>query len=540
MRNANFQRSGSMNCRLRLHLDVLALFLLIAFFATAAPAQTYKNPVIPGDFPDPTVIRVGDDFYAATTSGNWAPHFPLLHSRDLVNWKIIGAVLTETPKWAKGDFWAPEIIEDKGRYFVYYVGRRQEGRGRFEGKETNGTLCVAVAAATMPVGPYIDKGPLVCQQMGSIDPFFVRDENDKPYLIWKEDGNAFDKPTWLWAQQLDESGTKLLGKPTKLFRNTEPWEGGVVEGAYVLRRDGWFYFFYSGNACCGRRCNYAMGVARSKVLLGNWEKNPRNPILGANSTWQCPGHGDIVGTDDGRQFLLYHAYRRRSDAFSIGRETLLDEVKFENGWPMINNGRGPSNGVGSPFQKVSQYQPWDPNDEFSESLLLPQWNYPIFSDEKLMLSGGFLTLTRDSKGSGEAVVTERTVSGNYTASTRIAPVSPEADESAGLSVYGGWRGNSIGISLGKGRIFTWRRDENKQQDLATVNLPAADAVVLRINAEDGETFRLAYSTDDGRSWNEVGQKISKTDIEGARLALIYDGRRSTPGYKFDWFRVKPD
>src|SRR5213592_3153875 len=139
MRNANFQRSGSMNCRLRLHLDVLALFLLIAFFATAAPAQTYKNPVIPGDFPDPTVIRVGDDFYAATTSGNWAPHFPLLHSRDLINWKIIGAVLTEMPKWAKGDLWAPEIIEDKGRYFVYYVGRRQEAKGRFEGKETNGT-----------------------------------------------------------------------------------------------------------------------------------------------------------------------------------------------------------------------------------------------------------------------------------------------------------------------------------------------------------------------------------------------------------------
>src|SRR5437868_5995478 len=253
---------------------VISWFLL-PFFAfacsfltpTVVSGQTYKNPVIPGDFPDPSVIRVGEDFYAATTSGNWAPHFPLLHSRDLINWEIIGAVLTETPKWAKGDFWAPEIVQDKGRYFVYYVGRRHEGRGRFEGRETNGTLCVAVATASKPTGPYTDKGPLVCQQMGSIDPFFVRDENDKPFLIWKEDGNAFDKPTWLWAEQLDESGTKLLGKPKKLFRNTELWEGGVVEGAYVLPRDGWFYFFYSGNACCGRGCKYAMGVARSSTLL---------------------------------------------------------------------------------------------------------------------------------------------------------------------------------------------------------------------------------------------------------------------------------
>ena len=530
-----------MNCRLCLHLDLLVFFLLIAFFATTAPAQTYKNPVIPGDFPDPTVIRVGDDFYAATTSGNWAPHFPLLHSRDLINWEIVGAILTETPKWAKGDFWAPEMIEDKGRYFVYYVGRRYEGRGRFEGKETNGTLCVAVASASKATGPYTDQGPLVCQQMGSIDPFFVRDENGKPFLIWKEDGNAFDKPTWLWAQQLDESGTKLIGKPTKLFRNTEPWEGGVVEGAYVLRRDGWFYFFYSGNACCGRSCNYAVGVARSKTILGDWEKNPGNPILAANSAWQCPGHGDIVGTADGRQFLLYHAYRRRSDAFSIGRETLLDEVRFENGWPTVNNGRGPSDGLNSPFQKISQHQPWDPNDEFSENVLLPQWNYPILGDEKLMLSGGFLSLTPGAGARTESVITERTVSGNYAATTRIVRSSAGADESAGLSVYGGWRGDAVGIVFGGSRVSAWRRDANKQQDLASVSLPSIpEAVLLRIKADDGETFRFDYSTDEGRSWHDVGEKIAKTDIEGARLALIYDGRRSTPGYKFDWFHVKPD
>lgn len=99
-------------------IGTFAFLFLILTLAAGDLAQTYENPVVPGDFPDPSVIRVGDDFYATTTSGNWAPHFPLLHSRDLVNWEIIGAVLSETPKWAKGDFWAPEIIADKGRYFV--------------------------------------------------------------------------------------------------------------------------------------------------------------------------------------------------------------------------------------------------------------------------------------------------------------------------------------------------------------------------------------------------------------------------------------
>src|SRR5215218_9489424 len=103
---------------------------LILFFAFQAQAQTYVNPVIPGDFPDPSVIRVGDDFYATATTGGWTPHFPVLHSRDLINWKIVGAVLTEKPAWAKGDFWAPEIVEDKGRFFIYYTARRDEGENK--------------------------------------------------------------------------------------------------------------------------------------------------------------------------------------------------------------------------------------------------------------------------------------------------------------------------------------------------------------------------------------------------------------------------
>ena len=511
-------------------------FLAVLIFTVPTWAQTYSNPVIPGDFPDPSVIRVGEDYYATATTGGWAPHFPLLHSRDLVNWNIVGSVLTEKPSWAKGDFWAPEIIADKGRYFVYYTARRDDGKGK------KGTLCVAVAFAKVPLGPYTDNGPLVCQEIGSIDAFFVRDENDKPYLIWKEDGNDRQQPTWLYAQQLDESGTKLLGKPKKLFRNTEGWENHVVEGSYIVRRNGWFYHFYSGNACCGRGCNYALGVARSKTLLGEWEKNPGNPVLAANQTWQCPGHGSIVTTSDGRDFLLYHAYKKSSDAFNIGREALLDEIKFDSAWPTINNGRGPSDQANVPLKGTKQLRMTALNDEFSETFLPPKWSFPLFNNQTAKLENGFLTIgPAQSAGEPvpESVLAERTVSSSYSATTRVDHSKMTSDEHAGISAYS-WRGNAVGISVGKGRATAWLRERGKQTEVANVAVPStALTSLLRIDAEEGETFRFSLSSDEGRTWQRVGDKIITSSVEGARIALIYNGKSSTPGTRFDWLRVEP-
>jgi len=514
------------------------LFLLNALSAAVVFTQSYTNPVIAGDFPDPSVIRVGADFYATATTGGWSPQFQILHSKDLINWKIIGAVFDKKPAWAKGDFWAPEIIADKGRYFVYYTARRDDGKNK------KGTLCVAVATAENPAGPYTDKGALVCQEIGSLDPFFVRDEAGKPFLIWKEDGNDRQQPTWLYAQALDESGTKLAGKPKKLFRNTEAWEKHVIEGAYVLRRDGYFYMFYSGNACCGRACNYALGVARSKTLLGNWEKNPANPILAANETWQCPGHGSIVETSDGRAFLLYHAYRKRTDAFNIGREALLDEVTWQNDWATINNGRGPSKQSAVPIAGAKQQKNFALSDEFNENLLEPKWSYPLSNAQNARLENGFLTFEPAAAQAEpekilEIVLAERTVSGTYTAAARIDFAKLRGDEFAGISVYG-WRSAAVGISIGNGKIFVWRREGDKQQEVASEALPSGKTVIsLRVKAKDGESFRFAFSTDD-KNWRALGGEVSASYVEGARIALVYNGKTANSGVRFDWLRVDED
>jgi beta-xylosidase len=509
---------------------------MILCFTLQTPAQTYKNPVIPGDYPDPSVIRVGDDFYATATTGGWAPHFPILHSKDLINWKTIGAVFREKPAWAKGDFWAPEIVADKGRFFVYYTARRDEG------KDKKGTLCVAVAVADKPDGEWRDKGALVCQEMGSIDAEFVRDERGRPVLIWKEDGNDRRQPTWLYAQELDESGTRLVGVPKRLFRNTEAWEGGVVEGADVLRRGGWFYLFYSGNACCGRQCDYALGVARSKTIFGKWEKNPANPILAANDFWQCPGHGSIVSTADERDFLLYHAYRKRAFGFNVGREALLDEVKIENGWASVNGGRGASASAATPFENTAQQSIFaNMSDEFSGGALAPGWNYSMGDENTARLANGFLSLAPTARQFArekmpEIVVAERTVAGDYEATARLDISQIAADEYGGLSVYS-WRGNALGVSVGGGKIFAWRRENRKQDETAGVALPrGAKALYLKIEAENAALFRPFYSFD-GEKWNALGEKIAGSYIEGARVGLVYNGVSFAPGVRFDWLRM---
>lgn len=530
-----------LRCRLSaLRRAALVVCVHLCLLACAAWAQkaVYTNPVVAGDYPDPTVVRVSDEYWMMTTSGTWAPHFPILRSRDLVNWQLAGYVFAQRPAWAKSDFWAPELVEDGGRFRVYYTARRDDGAGK------KGTLCVAVASASSPAGPYTDHGTLVCQDIGSIDAFFIRDEEGKPFLIWKEDGNDRNQPTPIWAQPLTPDGLKLTGKRKEILRNTEAWERHVTEGSYILRHGRWFYHFYSGNACCGRGCNYALGVARSLTLLGKWEKNPANPILKANHDWQCPGHGSIVETPDRRYFLLYHSYRQRRDTFNIGRESLLDEVRWDeaSGWPSINAGRGPSSLGESPLGVAETEDDVEFFDDFNAPQLKLEWQWPMFNQQQANVDtgAGQLILTPLADGSSSpkdeltgAVVARRTTSGDFTATTRVDGRSLRAGARAGLSLYS-WRWGAAGISFGDGRVFTWRREGKDQKTLAQSDALRSTTVYLRATARGGDTYRFAFSTD-GKQWTELGGIVEGGFIEGARVALVAGGAPA----RFDWIRITP-
>jgi beta-xylosidase len=540
--------------RARVLTAIAAGWLLLP--ALGARAQgVYHNPVVAGDHPDPTVLRVGDDYWAMVTTGGWAPHFTILRSRDLVSWRTVGAVFQKKPAWAKGDFWAPELIEDRGGFYLYYTARRDEGPSK------KGTLCVAVATAPKPDGPYTDHGPVVCQEIGSIDAFSLRDEAGRRYLIWKEDGNDRGQPTPIWAQQLTEDGLRVVGKRKELIRNDAPWEGIAVEGAYVLRRGGWYYLFYSGNACCGRRCDYALGVARARKLLGPWEKNPANPVVGGNSAWQCPGHGDIVSTPDGSEFLLYHSYRRSADTFSVGREAVLDRLTWDaRGWPHVNDDRGPSSTATAPLDAgVASARAAAGGDaraggqaagvtsDFFDGFNSPQldaaWQWPMDNAQGARIDagpGGYLVLAPEGGDAAKeewagAVLGVRTTSGSYTATVALAPPTANGAR-AGLSAYG-WRGAALGASVGGGKVSVWRREGKTQETLASAPAPASPQVFLRMTAVGGETYRFEFSAD-GRDWRRLGGDVSGSYVEGAHVALTAAGPAGSEA-RFDWIRIAP-
>ena len=499
--------------------------------ADAQPA-TYLNPVLRGDYPDPSVIRVGSDYYATATASEWGPQFPILHSKDLVNWEIVGSIFSKPPEWATANFWAPEICEWKGKYFTYYVGRKK-----------GGPLAVAVATATDPRGPWTDHGPLVAQEAGSIDGVACDDENGHRWLVWKEDGNSRNKPTVLWAQRLDENGTRLIDQPHELLRNDAPWEGAVVEGPFILRRGDWFYLFYAGNACCGRGCKYAAGVARSKKFLGPYEKNPQNPILKTSERFRGPGHGSIVADPGGRLFFLYHAYVLPTFIYT-GREMMLDEVTFgDDGWPIVGRDAVPSVSAAAPPNAAPQRRAeLNFNDDFNSSPLRPGWQWPQDRQPDPRLEGGHLVLTGAPASAKpepfSAVLARSCTSGDYAATTALDLDRLTGNTTAGLSAFGDMA-NALGVTVGAGKALLYRIQKGERKELARVACATTGTLQLRMNATAGHRFQFALSSN-GREWTPIGSTegdyLPPWD-RSIRIALTAHGAAPATA-RFDFLRVE--
>jgi xylan 1,4-beta-xylosidase len=473
----------------------------------------YDQVVLPGDFPDPTVARLGDTYWASATSAEWGAVFPLLKSTNLVDWELVGHVFPDKlPDWAGSNFWAPEIYFEHGRCYIYYTARKK-----------GGPLCVAVASADRPEGPYTDHGPLVGQEAGSIDGFAMPDEHGDLYLIWKEDGNSCHQDTPIWAQRLNDERTALVGEATELFDNDARWEGCLVEGSALVRHNDWFYMFYAGNGCCGKGCTYATGVARSRALLGPWEKCPQNPILDRNKTWKCPGHGTVAEMD-GRWFLLHHAYYAESHEF-VGRQGLLSEFTWNaEGWPEFEN-RSPQAPAPTNVRALNV------DDEFEGDTLSLDWQWPIGTPPVTKVRDGQLLLGARPQRLG-ALLARRTHVATYKAATTLDFEALPAGTYAGL-VASGDPYNALALVAGDGKLQIWHMKAGKLQTLVQVFVEPCPALTLRLEVWGGQRYRFAYSTD-GATWQPLptenftvnGTYLPPWD-RGVRVGLLAQGPRKS-------------
>lgn len=292
------------------------------------------NPILKGFYPDPSVCRVGDDFYVVCSSFVYAPGVPIFHSKDLAHWEQIGHVLDRESQLplsgeiSRGIF-APTIREHKGTF--YMITTNVSHGGNF------------VVTAKDPAGPWSEPYYLGDAAPG-IDPSLFFDDDDKCYYVGTRpnpEGVRYNGDWEIWVQELDLETMQLVGESMAI------WKGAVKdviwpEGPHLYKKDGYYYLLHAEG---GTGPEHAISVARSKELFKWFEGCPRNPIfshrnLGKDYPIIYAGHGDLVDDKDGNWYIVMLASRPCEKHCSIGRETFLAKVVWEEGWPVINPGVG--------------------------------------------------------------------------------------------------------------------------------------------------------------------------------------------------------
>lgn len=494
------------------------LFLSVALATWVLPggliAQDHITAAIPGDFADPSIIRAGNQYYAIGTSSEWAPHFPVYISSNLKDWKQSGYVFDRAPEWTSGSFWAPEYFFHKGTYFVYYTARRKK----------DGTSYIGVATSKYPDREFKDHGVIIEHGKEAIDAF-VFNEGGQLYITFKAYG--LDKrPIEILGSRLSDDGLKLEGE---LFTMLKDEEGVGIEGQSILKKDDYYYLFYSAGNCCGPKCDYNVQVARSNRLQGPYERYAKNPILQENADWKCSGHGTFVTGTDGKYYYLHHAYNKVSTVF-VGRQGLLAELVWpgKNNWPL--------------FKTISSHKPHqDITDSFNDKKLGLRWQWDFRNstptvkqlDGDLQLSGSYKK--EDKTG---IVLAVRPEAIGFEATTTVVNQNQALK---GLAYYGDANA-AIGIGTINKEVVSWMVKDTQRLILANVSIIDKQPVQLKISLMPDLTTRFFYRQGLG-SWNQLAAdaKVSAEFLpqwdRSPRIGLHYKGE---PGQEavFSSFELK--
>ncbi len=388
--------------------------------------KTYSNPIVPGFYPDPSICRVGDDFYMVTSTFEYFPGVPVFHSTDLVNWEQIGHCLTRESQLPlqncrpSGGIFAPTIRYHDGTY--YMVTTNITGGGNF------------FVHTSDPSGEWSE--PVWVAQTG-IDPTLFFDVDGHVYFISTSRGKGIQ------LFEIDIKSGKQLSEPRSVWNGTG---GRYPEAPHIYKKDGWYFLMLAEG---GTEYGHMETIARSKSIFGPYRSNPANPILTHNkvetqrSPIQGTGHADLIQAKDGSWWMVALALRPIGPQHHIlGRETFLAPVVWpEGGWPVVNgNGTIPLK-LSAPLLPVHPFKEKPIRDDFNESTPGMEWNYlrnPVatnysFTEKKgiLRMRGSGVTL---NEAGSPTFLGRRQQHFKFNATTSLEFLPQNENEEAGITV----------------------------------------------------------------------------------------------------------
>lgn len=336
-------------------------------------ARTIHNPILTGFHPDPCLCRKGDDFYIANSSFQWWPGVPIHHSRDLVNWELVGYGLTRRSQLDmdrlpdSGGVWAPALsyCEPDGLFYLVYTNVNRPSR--YAPIETPNY----VVTAEDPRGPWSE--PVYLNRTG-FDPSIFHDDDGRSWLINMHLGYRPGQPFFdgLLVQEYDRETLELVGPVTNIFRGTDL---GGTEGPHLMKRGPYYYIICAEG---GTGYHHALTMARSKRLLGPYDVHPDNPIMtaaGTESPIQKSGHGNLVETPSGQWYGVFLCGRPNKDKrCMLGRETAIECGRWsDDGWFRFDS-PNPRVEVPAPDLPEAPVDALAVRDHFQTPSLDPQWN----------------------------------------------------------------------------------------------------------------------------------------------------------------------
>lgn len=295
---------------------------------------TATNPILPGFYPDPSICAVGDDFYLVNSSFAYFPGIPIMHSKDLAHWEQIGNACDRESQLPLGDtghsrgLFAPTIRYHEGTFYIICTNVSYGGN--------------FIITAQNPAGPWSE--PHYIEGADGIDPSLFFDEDGTCYYIGTHPNPAgcqYDGDWYIWIQELDIENMKLVGEVHNV------WNGAMrniiwPEGPHLYKIGEYYYIMHAEG---GTGPDHAVTVCRSKNVYGPYENNFCNPILthrhlGRKYPIRYVGHADLVKTINDEWYMVMLAVRPLEGYTTMGRETFLARVEWENDWPVVNPGVG--------------------------------------------------------------------------------------------------------------------------------------------------------------------------------------------------------